>query len=317
MKDERPVILITTVDIGGGKSDKIEIKKGDDPAHAAQDFIDRHGLPATILGPLTQHILENLRKAGKTLDGKVSTTPCGRHNEPTQVLLSGLLSTQGMDDPASVESSPAPAPAPMPTESPLMTESKNDGKPSDDYYEQTSACPPAQGNSRANGKPPQQQLSFANGMNDKLYEQLSAKLMPVNDSQLLTVNSLGSKGGRAGSSMSLAGGFRRNSKSADPSPRDSVHLRLYSNAIDKQHRLEERRKLAAAEQVDSVVRSRRSISWISQEMMKERTHGPFENYGEMLYAEGLEQAAMRKSKVGWMDSTMPDHYSLFTSRTVG
>jgi hypothetical protein len=33
-------------------------------------------------------------------------------------------------------------------------------------------------------------------------------------------------------------------------------------------------------------------------MMRDRTHGPFENYGEMLYAEGLEAAAVRRSKVG-------------------
>lgn len=35
-----------------------------------------------------------------------------------------------------------------------------------------------------------QKLSFANGMNDKLYEQLSQKLMPVNDERVLTVNSV-------------------------------------------------------------------------------------------------------------------------------
>ncbi len=35
----------------------------------------------------------------------------------------------------------------------------------------------------------------------------------------------------------------------------------------------------------------------TQEMMKDRSCGPFENYGEMLYAEGLEAAAARKAKV--------------------
>jgi len=28
------------------------------------------------------------------------------------------------------------------------------------------------------------------------------------------------------------------------------------------------------------------------------SHGPFENYGEMLYAEGLEAAAVKNSRVG-------------------
>jgi hypothetical protein len=39
------------------------------------------------------------------------------------------------------------------------------------------------------------------------------------------------------------------------------------------------------------------MSWISQEMMRDRTHGPYENYGEMLYAEGLEAQAQRQSRV--------------------
>ena len=71
-KDERPVILVTTVDIGGGKSDKIEFRRGDDPTDAAKAFCNKHGLPATIVGPLTHHILDHLKKAGTTPDGKVS-----------------------------------------------------------------------------------------------------------------------------------------------------------------------------------------------------------------------------------------------------
>ena len=35
--------------------------------------------------------------------------------------------------------------------------------------------------------------------------------------------------------------------------------------------------------------------------MRDRHHGPFDNYGEMLYAEGLEAAAMRRSKVRLLD----------------
>ena len=39
------------------------------------------------------------------------------------------------------------------------------------------------------------------------------------------------------------------------------------------------------------------MSWISQAMMRERTSGPYENYGEMLYAESLEGIARRRQKV--------------------
>ncbi len=64
---EQPVVLVTTVDIGNGRSDKIEIKRGDDPADLARDFCQRHSLPDGVLGPLTEHLLENLRKASKSL----------------------------------------------------------------------------------------------------------------------------------------------------------------------------------------------------------------------------------------------------------
>lgn len=64
---EQPTVLVTTVDIGGGKSDKIEIRRGDDPADLARAFCERHGLPEGVLAPLTEHLLDNLRKASKTI----------------------------------------------------------------------------------------------------------------------------------------------------------------------------------------------------------------------------------------------------------
>jgi hypothetical protein len=40
------------------------------------------------------------------------------------------------------------------------------------------------------------------------------------------------------------------------------------------------------------------MSWISSEMMRDRSSGPFENYGEMLYAESLEAMQRKREKVG-------------------
>ena len=55
--------------------------------------------------------------------------------------------------------------------------------------------------------------------------------------------------------------------------------------------------MQSAEVAASLAAAKTSMSWISAAMMRERTNGPFENYGEMLYAEGLEAAALRRSKV--------------------
>lgn len=65
--NDKPTILVTTVDIGGGKSDTIAIRRGDDPADLARAFCDLHSLPDGVLGPLTEHLLDNLRKASKTI----------------------------------------------------------------------------------------------------------------------------------------------------------------------------------------------------------------------------------------------------------
>ncbi len=73
------MILITTVDIGNGKSDRIELKQGDDPSDAARAFCLQHGIPETVVGPLTDHILDNLRKANDKLDTGDQVGKVGRH----------------------------------------------------------------------------------------------------------------------------------------------------------------------------------------------------------------------------------------------
>jgi hypothetical protein len=50
---------------------------------------------------------------------------------------------------------------------------------------------------------------------------------------------------------------------------------------------------------DAAVSSMRfQRTWISQEMMRERTSGPYGNYGEMLYAESVEGIARKTQMVG-------------------
>jgi hypothetical protein len=63
---EQPaLILITTVDIGDGKSDLIEVRQGDEPMDLARAFVQKHSLPAAITEALAQHLRDNLREAGQ------------------------------------------------------------------------------------------------------------------------------------------------------------------------------------------------------------------------------------------------------------
>lgn len=83
------------------------------------------------------------------------------------------------------------------------------------------------------GNPPP--LSFANPDDEqRLVQQLSAKLVPV-AADMLTVSSEGSKS-RCASARASGGQPRRSSRSCDPSPRDSVHMRLYNKALDAKKR---------------------------------------------------------------------------------
>lgn len=85
-------------------------------------------------------------------------------------------------------------------------------------------------------------------------------------------------------------------------PRDgTVHSRLYAGAQDRASRLEERRRAAAAENEATLTAGKATrMSWISAEMMRGRSHtGMYDNYGSMLYAEGVESLMSRLKKVGW------------------
>lgn len=57
---EAPVILITTVDIGEGRSGQIEVRAGENTTQVAKRFCLEHGLPEQVVVPLSKHLLDNL-----------------------------------------------------------------------------------------------------------------------------------------------------------------------------------------------------------------------------------------------------------------
>jgi hypothetical protein len=57
-----PLLLVTTVDIGDGKSDRIEVRQGDVPLEVANAFVTKHGLPTAVVPRLAMHLEENLLK---------------------------------------------------------------------------------------------------------------------------------------------------------------------------------------------------------------------------------------------------------------
>lgn len=62
---KKKVILIMTVDIGDGRVDTIKVREGDDFASLAQAFQKKHGLVAEVVGPLSEHIRQNVDNISK------------------------------------------------------------------------------------------------------------------------------------------------------------------------------------------------------------------------------------------------------------
>ncbi|KAG1654590.1 hypothetical protein FOA52_008737 [Chlamydomonas sp. UWO 241] len=283
----QPTVLLTTVDIGGGRSDQLIVRRGDDPSEVARAFCVRHSLPEAVLGPLTEHLLENLRKASKSLLLKAGSQGPSPLSKPPGATDATAPATPEPEPFVSSGTAAAAAAA-------LAPESAVDVTPP----LQQSAMP--EGLSSASSQ--QAPLSFANPADEqRLVQQLSAKLVPVRAS-MLTMSTEDPKGSASRvHSARMSGGplhnGRRGSRSCDPSPRDSVHLRLYNKAVDAKKKTQVQAEMAEIEKTAAAAAERTRMSWISSEMMRGRVAGPFDNYGEMLYAEGQEAAALRRSKV--------------------
>lgn len=58
-------ILNFTVDIGGGKKDRIIVHENDDPPEVARDFVIKHNLSAKLESALSKNIYELLRDINK------------------------------------------------------------------------------------------------------------------------------------------------------------------------------------------------------------------------------------------------------------
>lgn len=76
--------------------------------------------------------------------------------------------------------------------------------------------------------------------------------------------------------------------------------RLYQQAVALRHKMETRREVIKRSERESIQNNKTTMSWISSEMMRDRSAGPFDNYGEMLYAESLESLARKRDKVSWV-----------------
>ncbi|KAL3139442.1 hypothetical protein ABBQ38_003772 [Trebouxia sp. C0009 RCD-2024] len=75
----RQIILITTVDIGEGRTAQIKLREGDSPQDAALAFCEDHALDTGIAGPLARHIQGNLERANQDALAQVQSAAPQQH----------------------------------------------------------------------------------------------------------------------------------------------------------------------------------------------------------------------------------------------
>ncbi|GBF98697.1 hypothetical protein Rsub_11411 [Raphidocelis subcapitata] len=181
--EEAALILVTTVDIGDGETDCIEVRQGDDPLELARAFVAKHTLPEGIVEALAQHLCDNLEEAAE----------------------SARNSAGGAD----------------------------------------------QGG--------------------------EAYLDDVTDSE-------------------YGSHFDGRSMARTPSEDSAVFERLYQQAVSLKEKWQATKERYEVERELAVTSTKQPMSWVSHEMMRERTSGPYANYGEMLYAESMESSLLRRQK---------------------
>eukprot|EP00756_Hemistasia_phaeocysticola_P010610 Hpha_TRINITY_DN15032_c3_g1::TRINITY_DN15032_c3_g1_i1::g.124214::m.124214 len=60
---ERSLVLLLTVDLGGGRNEVLSLRATDDPEGVAAAFVVQHGLPGAVTWPLAQRCRDSLQRA--------------------------------------------------------------------------------------------------------------------------------------------------------------------------------------------------------------------------------------------------------------
>eukprot|EP00798_Chlamydomonas_sp_ICE-L_P002715 gene2715-12588_t len=271
------------------RTEKIELRQGDDPEEVARDFCYAHGLSDVVLEALQQHMVENVRKVHQA---QASNSPqTASHGEPS------VGQQRAPDTGGSYTSAVRSLNPPSASNSPLLPADSTSGHSHGHLAPEWSVLP--QAGQAAHRYETGEALSFSEPMSDRMQKQLSAKLMPVVSEvpDFMGGKQQGrGKQGRKSSSGAANATVRSSMQSSKSSASNQVYNRLYHSAEERRRRIELARMKADAEEVEALKQSRTSMSWISAEIMKQRSQGHFENYGEMLYAEGIEAAATKRSK---------------------
>ncbi|DBA68546.1 TPA: hypothetical protein ACH3X2_013610 [Trebouxia sp. C0005] len=265
---EKPIILITTVDIGEGRTDQITLREGDSPQDAALAFCQGHALDKGIAGPLARHIQGNLDRARHDALAQTQAAAAQQQLKRSQV------DSTGVPMPASRVAKKAAQGARKP--------SFRAGSPeflSSAEYRRAAAAqsqPYLYEPNRGSQAQPSTSESAPKGRS--VYDRHD-NVFTLIDLRVFVPYPYYTRPG------------------SDPADTNAtlVLCRLYSQATENQAKLAEARRARDAETNLNAQASRHSMTWVSQELTKGRNNGEYSNYGERLYVEGMLEQEKKKA----------------------
>ncbi|CAK0783303.1 hypothetical protein CVIRNUC_006502 [Coccomyxa viridis] len=296
------LLLVTTVDLGDGLTDKIELRAGDCPEEAAAAFCERNNLPDSVIEPLRLHILENYRRAQQ--DTKQSAGLHASTESEEQLSLHGSPSLQDCQAPsAAAEAAAWPEEFILSTNSAgkhddgeeegvqepqgavTVTETFPDGtsNPEHDSYPRT-----ADNQAHAPGE-----LTHSESKSEEPASQEGPYLYEPSEARSARVIRRASSPTRSESSA-----FSRRSSGSGLSMGMAVtHNRLYDNAAAVQHRQDMRRIARDTEYEQRTRASAKHMNYVSAQLMRARDRGVHASYLHRLYAEGLEELQKKRRQI--------------------
>ncbi|EIE23420.1 hypothetical protein COCSUDRAFT_41669 [Coccomyxa subellipsoidea C-169] len=297
-KEKRQLVLVTTVDIGGGLTDQIELYLGDRPEEIAAAFCKKNGLPDCVVQPLTEHICENYQAAQQehSQDG-VANGGQPQPGQPSRDSLRHSAARSSQSDSAlegmraellssgrSVHSDGA-LPArrerlEMEARWCAQSEAAESAAASDGFLTA------AEYRSAKSGPPSSSGGPF-------LYEPVEVRARRSTAGG--STPQPRSPGGRSEGSMRSARSVRSGARDGGGRPRPP-HERLYGHAREIALK-QERRRQARDDEIDArMLSARKGMNYVSAELMRARDAAGYSSYCERLYAEGLEDLEKKKLK---------------------
>ncbi|BDA47284.1 hypothetical protein COCOBI_10-1300 [Coccomyxa sp. Obi] len=301
--EDRQLVLVTTVDIGGGRTDQIELYVGDKPEDAAAAFCAKNGLPDCVVQPLTEHIRENYKKAQQEASeddhegdyqpqpehhGTGATEHCAARSSHSDSTLQRIRSELHSCARSAHSEGALPARRERLEREALwrMQSDATEATAASDGF--LTAAEYRFVKSGVNHSPP----STSGG--PFLYEpaEVRARRSVCGGSTPRP----GSPGSRSEGAVSLRSAHSVHSARDSGGRPTNAYERLYRNAREVALKQERRRQARDAE-IDMCMQSaRKGMNFVSAELMRARDAGGFSSYCERLYAEGLEDLEKRRRR---------------------